>query len=154
MRGDKLLGAKFPAKTSSELQVQKLVKDSQKAFTAKQFSALVSIDGVDSHGEEFHLDFVFTNTDPEFIAMLNDYGARLSGKQVVEEFMPIGKNLPPDGMTVIVKMGNGDELQAYRFLERWYTPDGFELKIRANAQTRSAIPIAYKPFNPKTETAL
>lgn len=125
------------AATRENLSSEILQKQLQTAFAARQFSALVSIDGIDSNTDApFHYDFIFNMNDPEFVAMLNDYGARLAGKKHLQAFRPVTAEMPADGALCEVLLKSDEALQLYRFKGEWFDQLGFH--------HRGPVPVEFK----------
>lgn len=72
------------ARTGAQIDETRLIKQVQQSFTAPEFIALVSISGVDANtGDLFQTELIFDSNDPEFKAMLNEYGARLCAQKLL-----------------------------------------------------------------------
>lgn len=130
---------KLIARTGTLLDKERLIKELQTAFTATEFAALVTFKGIDSNGREFSADFIFNHNDPEFRAMLNDYGARLAGKIIEETWTLVTPLAPADGMPVIGAR-DGKEALMYRIGGDWYVDN------HGDGVKSDFIPSEYKPF--------
>jgi len=67
-----------PAQAAAVLQ--KEVREIQTVRTATHSIAFVEVMGESSEGISFNYSLTFDHNDPEFIQMLNDYGARKSAE--------------------------------------------------------------------------
>lgn len=98
----------------SLLNSQKLQRQISQAYNATAFTALVSIQGIDRNtGNPFSTDFIFDQNDPEFIAMLNDYGARKAMDAIYETEIPVDEMSPKDGVRVVIRQTKVMECAPY-----------------------------------------
>lgn len=67
-----------PNSTQAALNTQKEVSELSTIFSSKHFCALIEVTGEDAQGNSYRHSFIMDNKDPEFRAMINDYGARKS----------------------------------------------------------------------------
>lgn len=98
----------------SALTAQKLQKQISQAYNATAFTALVSIQGIDRNtGNPFTTDLIFDQNDPEFLAMLNDYGARKAVDDIFDTDIPVDEMSPKDGVRVIIRQTKVMECAPY-----------------------------------------
>lgn len=130
------------AQTGALIDSDQLQKRLQQAFTATEFHALISISGIDANtGEIFNTDLHFTKDDPEFMALINDYGARLAGIKIAETFMPVTNLAPKEGMEIIGVTKSNSIMRGYRYSGYWYNMAG-------ELVAPDEMPIEYKIYVP------